>query len=140
MSEVDAQAKAALEEAGLKYRTDSDGDFKVVMREDGDRSQQVFVGSKRHKVGNSELRSIFSYVHVGDMPDPKIMAYCLEQNGKIAYGSWRLQVDHESQKAALVFGVNLDADADPDELRLMIELAARFGDELEQKLSDEDKF
>lgn len=140
MGEVDPRVKAMLEKAELKYKTDTDGDFILSMGLPDDRSQSVLVRSQTHRIGGHERREILSVVHQGDMPEPKVMAYCLRQNYLVHFGSWRLQVDEENQRAVLLFGLDLDANASPEDLKFMISIVAKTADDLEQKLSNEDNF
>lgn len=140
MTEMDYRVKTRLEKAGLKYTQGSDGFFRLLMEENDNRSQQVIVSSETYTFSGRELRDVESPAHVGDIPEAKVMAYCLEQNARLVRGSWRLKLDKVHERAALVFGVSLNAAADADELRKVIEFASEIADNLEAKLSSEDAF
>lgn|GEM_PF-4958009 len=85
--------------------------------------------SQTHETGDREYREVVSPVHVGEMPEPKVMAYCLQQNDRVHYGSWRLQLFND-ETAALVFGVNFEANAGPEKLKFIIKIVAQTADVL----------
>lgn len=141
MSKVDPRITAMLEVAQLKYRTDDDGDVIVMVSGWAEgRDQVVYMRSKTFTFDDQEFRDVFSPAHTGDIPPAKVLAYCLKQNDEVAMGSWRLQVNAQSEKTALLFGAHLDANVSPQRLSKILFNIGKVTDDLERKLSDQDKF
>lgn len=141
MSKPDPRIPAMLELAELKYRIDDDGDVIVVISgwEEG-RSQTVFISSRTYTYDDQEFREVFSPAYTGELPPAKVLAYCLKQNNGVKIGSWKLQIDSETERVALVFGANIDANASPQRLGQVLVNVAKTTDDLERKLSDQDNF
>jgi hypothetical protein len=141
MSKVDPRIPATLEVAEFKYRTDDDGDVIVLLGGfDEDRSQTVIINSRTYEYDNEEFRDVFSPAHTGELPPAKVLAYCLKENNDIKMGSWRLQVSTKTEKVALLFGAQISANASPQRLKQVLLNIAKTTDDLEKKLSSQDKF
>ena len=141
MSKVDPRVTAMLEVAELKYRTDDDGDVIVMVSgwEEG-RSQVVYIRSETFTFDGQEFRDVFSPARTGDVPPAKVLAYCLNQNEEVAMGSWRLQVSAQTERTALLFGAHIDANSSPQRLSKVLFNIGKVADDLELKLSEQDKF
>lgn len=141
MSKVDPRIIAMLDVAELKHRVDDDGDAVVMISGwEADRSQLVFIVSRTFTYDDQEFREVYSPAHTGELPPAKVLAYCLKQNNEVKIGSWKLQVNTESERTALIYGAPIDANASPQRLKAVLLSVAKITDELEQKLSKVDRF
>ena len=56
---ADLRVQSALDDAGLKYTIDDDGDFRLLFGQEDDRSQLVWINSNTEEYGNMELREVW---------------------------------------------------------------------------------
>ena len=65
--------RAALDAKGISYTVDSDGDYKIVLGTNDDRTQLAFVRSSTNEYGNMEIREIWSFGYKADGDEfPKV--------------------------------------------------------------------
>jgi deoxyribodipyrimidine photolyase len=145
MEKVDSRVIRILKKKNFSYLCEKGGSgiihvFLDIHDDDGaqTRSQWALVRSQTTTL-HEELREVQATAHVGEIPPPEVLAHCLKQND-LRRGSWRLRVDDENEKVALVYAMEVNADADENELALAITTAAHQADRLERKLSSQDKF
>lgn len=130
--EADPRVKRLLDKADLKYEIDRDGDYKMINRFDNNRTQLVFVNSRTVRLGEMEIREIWSvgYVSDGVMPD-EIVKDLLEANCKVKLGGWELR--RFSGKEAGVFRAQIAADTDELSLLMTLQAVSKTADDMEQE-------
>ncbi|MDD4911769.1 MAG: hypothetical protein PHP57_05690 [Sideroxydans sp.] len=112
----------------------TEGAANVVMSFDDKRSQQVYVDVNPKKINGGAFRAIYSMAYRSKEPLPGArLQQLLEENATLAVGAWSLA--KQEQYSIVIFIIKLDADADSDELKAAIKMAAIRGDILEQALS-----
>ncbi len=83
-----------LDQEGLKYEVDTDGDYKVTLNyEDEGRTQLVFVSGKTEAVSGLTIREVFSpaaRVETDSIDGDKALKL-LEESSAIKVGSWELR-------------------------------------------------
>ena len=132
---VDAGADAGiakqLGELDYQYEIDEDGDYKLVMEVEGDRTQLVYVRSPVHQYGSQSIREVWSpayRIDGGRFPAP-VSDRLLEDSHASVLGAWVKQGEHA------IFVVKLAADADTASLDDAIEAAITTADAMENVLA-----
>jgi hypothetical protein len=133
-SEPDPRVKASLDAKETPYEVDEDGDFKIVVRLDDDRTQLVWVRSAVSDIDFASVREIWSpgYEAATDTFPSAIANDLLARSNDLILGGWVKQ----DRVAMLV--VKVPADASADELDEAIDLAALSADEVEKDLTGKD--
>ena len=137
----DPEIRRQLEELGLNYLVDDDGDFRLHFDTGGDRSQIVLIKSEPYEVGAARFREISSVARAEDVLSDygkRFMADLLEQNFMYKIGGW--QIFGGSSPYLLQFAVRIDADAPAAVLRESLAMVSREADEMEASVSDEDDY
>ncbi|HET6397363.1 MAG TPA: hypothetical protein VFF91_11040 [Pseudoxanthomonas sp.] len=122
-----------LKEIGYEYEIDDDGDYKLVLGVEGERTQLVFVRSAVEAYGSHRVREIWSpaYAAPEDAFPAAVANRLLEASSDLKLGSWIKQ----GRYAVLV--VKLDAEASPLALEDAIEAAALGADRMEASLAED---
>lgn len=131
--EADPRVKRLLDQAGLKYKIDKDGDFKLINRFDDDRSHMVFINSRTTQLGKMEIREVWSVGYMSDdvMPDA-IAKDLLNANAKVKLGGWELR--RFSGKEAGVFRAQIAADTDERSLLMTMQAVSKTADDKEKEI------
>jgi len=134
--EPDNRVRKALTDAGISFKVDSDGDFKMELDTDKDsRTQLVWVRSKTMEYELFEVREVFGMSYKGtNAPDSKVLLDLLLQNGTRKIGGW--QIEKWESDYVVLFSVRISADAVGDELKSIAELVEKETDAMEKKLTD----
>ena len=134
----DERVTTALAAAKISYSIDG-GDFRLDYTVDATRSQRVWVASKTFRVGSLELRDVWSVAARGKGTPPADLALrLLSENVRMVLGAW--QVNQGEDEYLIVFSSPLNADADPDALREVVEAVTFSADRIKKQLSDSDAF
>ncbi len=132
-AEPDPRVGKLLDSLEYEYEVDEDGDYKLVMALDGDRTQLVFVRSPVETYGRQRVREIWSPAYRS--PTASFSALVanrlLEASNQLKLGAWVKQDQH----AILV--VKVDADTDAKTLDEAITAAVTSADEMEQQLAED---
>ncbi|MGN0011825.1 MAG: hypothetical protein ACI37J_00710 [Candidatus Bruticola sp.] len=132
--------KRLLDEAGLEYEVDEDGDYQLVMNladddedEDEARTQVVVIGAEAQEAGCAEFIHIYSKAaDIDDVPEEDLLEL-LKENSEYSCGAWEIADDN------LLFNCKVLANKmSSEELLDIISIAARTADEKETEYSDED--
>lgn len=139
---VDVEATDAVEATGdpsvahklnkkdTPYTVDEDGDFRILVNVEDERTQLVWVRSSVNETDQQRVREIWTYGLRSE--ERRIPAHVanklLAENAELIIGSWARQ----DGNAVLI--IRIDADADADTLDEAIDLAASIGDRMEQRL------
>ncbi len=127
----DSRVRKALDDLDLNYEVDSDGDFRLIMSFDDDRSQLLWVNSNTETLGSMEIREVWSFAFKADEDEPisrKRLEYLLQQNAQLKMGAWQ----PSSNGRNVIFCATVSARASGDALRQAIRLVAISADELEK--------
>lgn len=133
----DQVVKAQLDSKGVTYEIDKDGDFKILYKMSGGRTQLAWVRSIVNTYGSLKVREVWSPGYKSDSDDfPALIANSLlDKNHEVKLGAW------EAQGHVAVFVVKIAADASADELVDAIEAAVNSADELEKEVTgDKDEY
>lgn len=129
---VDESVQSRLDDRGLKYTIDTDGDFKVTYayKNEG-RSQLVFVRGKSETVRGLVIREIFSpAARLGkDGIGAEQALLLLNNSQRNKLGSWEVQLD------ALYFVIKLPDTLSAEQLEVIMDIAAETADNMETKIS-----
>ncbi len=137
---TDARVKVALDKAGLKYKVDEDGDFKLVMELPNGRSQLVLVRSSTQKINdNLEIREIIApaYKSTGTL-STEIANQLLNDSARKKLGAWQTVKDDTSSVAT--FCSKVMANTDAESLVASIQATVLSADEMEKQLTSKDDF
>jgi hypothetical protein len=131
----DARVKEAIEKIGWNYEIDSDGDFKLVLEFEDERSQLVYVNSNTETYREFEIREVWSIGYIAENSLPQEVALTLlEDNYDKKIGAWNIQ--HVENQYVAVFAAKISALMTPDQLKSIILIVVESADELEKKLTD----
>ena len=104
------------------------------------RTQVVIVNSKTYEFGGAEIREIFSVAAVVSSKSAFTQSNLfklLELNQTYKIGAW--QIHGGESPYILEFAIRAGANTSSSILADLIKLAARTADDMEQRLTDEDK-
>ncbi len=135
--EADPRVARALDAKGISYTVDSDGDYKIVLGTNDDRTQLAFVRSSTNEYGNMEIREIWSFGYKADGDEfPKSVANSLlEDTFSKKLGAWAKLGNRA------VFVVKISANADAESLFNGLKACMLSADTMEEKLTgDTDEF
>ena len=136
-STYDLRVKAILDDIGYKYDITDNGDFKIVIALDSDRTQAVYVKSATEFYDEMEVREIWSFGYSCTGPLPADVANKLLQNSfdqKI--GAW--QVASNDSVSIAIFAIKMSANADETSVKSAIIAAVRNADAVEMDLTGKD--
>ncbi|HEX8139280.1 MAG TPA: hypothetical protein VF544_17085 [Pyrinomonadaceae bacterium] len=152
---ADARVRAALDKIGYKYELNAANDYKLVPIEteragtkaDGTpvfRTQLVYVNSNTERYGTLEIREVLAPVMIVPGPLPADVANrLLRENNQVKLGAWRLvaiTTGPNAGKSLAMFAAQINADADPESLRLTIKSVILIADRMEKELTGTDDF
>lgn len=128
----DASVKRRLEDRGVKYQVDTDGDFKITYNYKSEgRTQLVFVSGGTESVGGFLVREVFS--PAGRLDQDGINGAkalgLLKESSNNKLGSWEIRGD------ALYFVIKLPDGVNGGELESAMDIAAEIADNMEKELS-----
>ena len=139
-SAADPRVMHALNEEGLEYDVDDDGDYRVVVSwSDDDRSHLVFVNSQTQVLGGAEIREVWAVAYMAAEPSipGKVAIRLLEDNSKCKIGAWETRSNENGVRVH--FNVKVPADASPAFLREVVNAVSATADELEKELLGTDE-
>ncbi len=137
---ADARVAAALDELGLAYEVDDDGDFKVVFEfeEDG-RSQLAYINSATERFELFEIREIWSPGYKSAaLFTAEVANRLLEDSFEKKLGAWQAMTSKNLHVA--VFAAKVAADSDAASLQACLRLVLITADEMEKELLGTDEF
>jgi hypothetical protein len=139
-SAQDSRVRSALDNAGLKYTITDNGNFKIPFDMGNGRTQVVIVNSKTYEFGGAEIREIFSVAAAVSSKSAftqNNLFRLLELNETYKIGAW--QIHGGESPYILQFAIRAGANTSSSILADLIKLAAKTADDMEQRLTDEDK-
>ena len=138
-NQADPLVAAALDEQGVIYTINSEGNFKVVyqMEADEERSHQVFVVSRTSSFRNAEMRELWSVaVVLNEYPTQELMLKLLTTNSGIKVGAWA--IENFDDELWILYTIKVPVDIGSAALKDLIYFVAEMCDELEQELVGDD--
>ena len=137
--EPDQRVEKALKKLGLKYTVDKDGDFKLILATQGDRSQVVFINSHTETLRKMEIREIWSpAAKFSSTPPSALSQALLEKNGSFKIGSYAYK--KAGDVYVLVFHAQISANASAEELLSVVIGVAMMADATESDIMQTDDF
>lgn len=128
----DPSVKRRLDERGIRYKLDSDGDFKVTYNYSKEgRTQLVYISGRTETVGGVAIREVFApaaKVDEDGVGGEKALDL-LRRSRKAKLGAW------EIGGAYLYYVVKLPDHVSARELEAAMDVAAEIADDLELELS-----
>ncbi len=133
----DKRVREDLNELGLKFSIDDDGDFRLHNEVADDRSQLIWVISNTSKLRELEVREVWSIGYKTSTPfSAKLATRLLSENCETKVGAWQMRKMGENYVA--VFSAQIAADADAETLETIIDAVAQTADNLEKDLTSGD--
>ena len=129
---MDDVLKAKLDATGLNYKVDDDGDGRLLFQTTEDRSQLVWIDSKKDKFSEYEDWDIFSYVAdvpEGDLSGPEA-TFLLKKNGTFKAGNFMIR------GTKLMFKIEVSCDISPAALKDALVMIAHTADKYENIMNE----
>lgn len=152
---ADPRVKAALDRIGYKYELDKQNDYKLTPIQteqigtaaDGKpiwRTQLVYINSNTEKYGSLEIREVLAPAFLSDGPlSAEVANKLLRENNTVKLGSWRVVHINSGPnvgKYLAMFAAQINADSDPESLRLTIKSVILIADRMEKELTNADDY
>ena len=136
----DAHVAACLRELDLNYQMDEDGDFRLVLKLENDRSQICVIKSESDEIFGARTRKVYSPALRSFGPfDPRTSDILLKENAMLKTGNWLVSADAEDTHLA-IFQILVPHDAPASLLGEVISGVTLIADHMEQRLSGRDEF
>ncbi|RMH65911.1 MAG: hypothetical protein D6676_06660 [Cyanobacteria bacterium J003] len=137
--QADVRVGRLLDQLGIRYQVDEDGDYRVIFDLGNGRSQQAFIDSQTQQLGSYEIRDVWSIGYISDgYLDQEIANYLLIENSTKKIGAWELR-PLANNKYIAVFCNKVAADCDAEALNMSIRIVLQVADELEKILEAGDR-
>lgn len=127
----DASVESRLQERGIEYQVDADGDYMITLSyTDEGRTQLVFVGGSTETVGDYTVREVFApAARLSDGIDGDLALKLLADSRSAKLGAWELGGD------ILYFVIKLPEEIDAARLEAAINIAASTADDMEIQIT-----
>lgn len=134
----DLRVADALKQMKTGYETDEKGVYSVSFGIGKDRNQKAYIASETDTIYGFEMRTVFSFAAFSKTPfSAEIMSRLLDENMS-RVSTWAIiKIDKDTY--AIVNNIFIPADADAKRLDSAIQSVVIAADELEAKMSKEDK-
>lgn len=138
---ADVRVATALQEAGLKYEIDQDGDYRMLIDyASEERSQLVWANSQTYSLGDAiEVREVWSVAYEVPTVLPVTLAnQLLQRNFDQIMGTWQIMTINGG--SYVVFAAKIPADLPAEQLAAIIYTVAETADEFEIEMMAGDEF
>ncbi len=136
---VDQRISVLLQELGIDYETDSDGDFQAVYQLGENRFQQFVISSSTKHVSDLEIRNLYSVGYKSVEPlSHKVANLLLGINHGSKLGAWQVMESEGDYYAA--YNAQISANSDAQTLLTVIKAVVESADSIEDYLTGEDIF
>jgi hypothetical protein len=137
---ADGRIAEQLDQIGVKYEIDDEGDFRVVFQFDEDkRSQVVYVNSETVDFNDMEIREIWSPAsRLSGELSSAVANRLLIASFDAPLGGWQV-AKGEDGSHTIVFCVKLGADADSTTLDRVLTTVVAAADDMEKELTGKDE-
>ena len=127
-----------LDRLGLKYSLTKSGNYSVTYDLDGGRSQTAYIMGKTQKVGDTEIRELWSRAGAMDsLPTEEEMQALLEESGLAAMGFWSME-EADDGGYTVYFSVKVPVYLNDSDLAALLEYTANTADHKEKELFNAD--
>lgn len=135
----DVRVKKLLDEIGLKYKEDKDGDFVLVNDMGEGRSQQLWILSRTSQLGTLDIREVWSIGYRSSTPLSASTANkLLDQNSQVKLGGWHVR--KMGDQFVAVFAAKIAAETDKLALLLALQAVSQTADGMELDLTGKDDY
>lgn len=134
--ELDPRVKTLLDELEWKYTTKENGNTELVFKVDSVRTQAIYFGTRTHKLGDFEIRDVWSYAYEteGDLP-LEVASQLLEHNETVKLGAWSIY--KSNGKTKVIFTVKISANiTKAEQMKTALNALYQTADEMERKLEE----
>lgn len=136
---TDGRVATLLNELGIDFDTDADGDFQVMLEIMNGRYQQLVIKSETKRLGELEIRKLYSVGYQSRKPlTQKVANLLLGINQSSTVGAWQLMESEGEYFAA--YNAHLSANVDASTLLTVITAVAQSADSIEDYLTGQDNF
>jgi hypothetical protein len=134
----DPRVGRLLDQIGLKYEVDVNGDFRLpFLSEETGRHHVVYINSRTATLGGLEVREIWAPAFASESMFPaELLNNLLEENNQTIVGAWR--VISGPQGYGAVFSARIAADAHPQALATLVRAVCLVADHKEQAVTNGD--
>ena len=129
----DYRVKNRLDARDFKYKITENGNFRMIIKLSNNRTQLVFVQSNTSKLGNMEIREVWSVGYKGQL-NASVMRNMLRRSEKLKLGAWGINSDEDRG----IFTAKIPAQLPAEDLVKTIFTVAEAADELEQDVHGSD--
>ena len=131
----DSRVKSRLDELGLKYKIDEDGDFRVLFSFEDGRKHEGFILSETSRFEGLEIREVISVGHVSDGPlDADLANAFLIFNSNVKFGAWQIR-SNDGERCVVVFSALVAADTDSKSLDVVLRAVIVTAENVKRKLN-----
>ncbi|MCX8111584.1 MAG: hypothetical protein N3E49_00080 [Bacteroidia bacterium] len=123
-----------LNQAGLQYTVDKDGDYKLIFRLRSGRTQVLFINSTVEVMAGESIIEIWSPSYLQPEIDEEMLKRLLLDSGGRKIGAWEVASSPRGKVAAFKVKLPLTS-LTPSFLRAVCEGVVSTADEMENKLS-----
>ncbi|MBY6064587.1 hypothetical protein [Pseudidiomarina sediminum] len=136
--DYDVRVEEALEGSRYDWEIDSDGDFRMILEFDDNRSHVLFVNSATNHLGGMEVREVWAVGATSDEGfSATVMEALLRESANVKLGGWSIQDMGSSELA--IFRAQVSANASAGSLSTIIMAVATTADEFEKELLGSDE-
>jgi hypothetical protein len=133
-----ADISQQLDRLGLHYTLTKSGNYSVTFDLDGGRSQTAYIMGKTQKVGDTEIRELWSRAGTMDsLPTEEEMQALLEESGSAAMGFWSIE-ENDNGGYTIYFSVKVPVYLADSDLAALLEYTANTADQKEKELFNAD--
>ncbi len=136
--QADARLEAAMDDTGLAYRVDDEGDIQLEIAWDDGRSQLVILNSGTETYDSMEVREVWTRVAIFediDSVSKMDLLGLLEAAEQLKMGRFTA-ITTDDGMVMIFLAVVIDADMSGEDLASVIDIVAVQGDEMEKDLMD----
>ncbi|MCD4829898.1 MAG: hypothetical protein K8R90_10760 [Candidatus Cloacimonetes bacterium] len=129
----DARVPKLLDQIGVDYELDDDGDYQLYYAWNDGRSQLIWIRGVTEDFHGMEVREVFSYAYDSDGPMPANVArHLLSSNAGYKIGAWELRVTGDTNYGIFVARIGTDMNA--SSLEHVLDAVSVTADEMEKEL------
>jgi hypothetical protein len=134
----DARVTNALNQTKTPFTVDNDGTYQVIYELPNKRRQKIYISPEPVKIGNVELRLIFSYTFFSEKPPTAELANQLLEKNMEQISFWAVH-KLDDGKYTIVNMIYIPADLDGKKLDVVMTKIAFAADEMEERLTKKDE-
>ncbi len=140
-SNADPRVKKILDEIGVGYEINDDGDYKLILEMENGRSQLCYINSSVEEYKTMQIREVWSPAYKSSCPFSAAVAnQLLEDSYQKKLGAWGVWKSASTNSYIAVFAAKLPADCDGPTLASAILGVVTAADNMEQQLTGKDDY